>query len=324
MLPLGLHILEFFAAGFVAGTEFVDLGFVVADLIVFGPNAFDVGGVDHEEEEHEAGGDVVAHGLVPGATCEFFERGHGGAASFLLLLHEAAVGDEVLLEGGLVDGVVEIESVDEVLVGRLDGIEVGIVGDIVHQSRMMAAGVVDGEIFFDKNVIADGLGSLQAVGINLIYAIFISSEGVEVSGIDRGVVVDECRLGLRVPAEGGEDGDGGAIGLLHMPEIHMHRLALLQIEGDAVLDAALVVDDDGGDGGLFDRLSIGKRAIVADGNLGHDGVLPFVGDDVELEAAVWRPMVNGAGDDGFLLVGLTTQEQEEYEEELFQFTILFC
>jgi hypothetical protein len=32
-------------------------------------------------------------------------------------------------------------------------------------------------------------------------------------------------------------------------------------------------------------------------------------------------MVNGAGDDGFLLVGLTAQEQEEKKEELFQLTI---
>ena len=41
----------------------------------------------------------------------------------------------------------------------------------------------------------------------------------------------------------------------------MDGFALLQIEGDAVLADTLVADDDGSDGGLFDRLAKGESIV---------------------------------------------------------------
>ena len=104
MGPLRLDVLEFLAAGFVAGTEIVDLGLVLADGVVLGPDSFDIGGIDHQEEEHQVGRDIIEHLLVLCASGKFFEGRHGGTASLILLLHMATIGNQILLEGVFVDG----------------------------------------------------------------------------------------------------------------------------------------------------------------------------------------------------------------------------
>ena len=206
------------------------MGLVLADGVVLGPYSFDIGRVDHQEKEHQVGGDVVEHLLVLRASGQFFERWHCGAAALVLLLHVATIGDQILLEGVFVDGIVEVEGVDEVHVGGLDRIEVGIVGDVVHQSSIVADGVVDSDVFIDEGGISYLLGAHQAVGIETVHTVLEVVERREIAGIDRCVVVDEFGFGLSVASEGGQDVAGIAVGQSDVTEIDNRCLSLFEEE----------------------------------------------------------------------------------------------
>ena len=101
-------------------------------------------------------------------------------------------------------------------------------GDVVHQSSIVADGVVDSDVFIDEGGIANLPGAHQAVVIETIHTVLEVVERREIAGIDRGIVIDEFGFGLSVAAESGKDVAGIAVGQPDVTEIDGRCLSLFE------------------------------------------------------------------------------------------------